>query len=495
MFLIYGTDAPLYHYPIVTIGMVVVNVVIHWLIVVTGFDATPYYLYFGDGFHPLQWVTHNFLHGGIAQGWPHLFFNMIFLWPFGMIVEGKIGWARMLALYMAIAMFQGFTQQLVMLPSDPGDDAAELVELLDHPNNEMTEEEKDELRAQFRQDLLRYGSCSLGSSAVIFGLMAVCAIWAPENEFESYFRWSALIRAPDGGIRDWTVLTVCGMFVAKEVGLFVIQNGALSSAALHLNGCVVGGAFGLAMLYFGYVDCEGFDLISYVTGEKFKSERMIRIEERERLETVEAARPTGPPTAVVPKMAHEVAKELQQQFAIPSVLEPPPPAKAVVQTQPIEPLVPQAAIGENDQGIAADPTLPVFDDTTTELDPITKSRNQIESAIAKGTYASAVKRLAGERKQHPGFVLSAASMGKLAEGLIRERHIKPALTVLAIGAEAYPAFAPRWRVRAASVELSINQDPIAAIKVLKSVDKDMLDRTTRAHYLKVAERATRLAQQ
>ena len=60
----------------------------------------------------------------------------------------------MLAFYMAIATVQGFTQQLVMLPSDPGDAAAELVALLDHPNNAMTEEEKDELRAQFRQDLL-----------------------------------------------------------------------------------------------------------------------------------------------------------------------------------------------------------------------------------------------------------------------------------------------------------------------------------------------------
>ncbi len=505
MFLIYGTDAPLYHYPIVTIGMVVINVIIHWMIVVTGFDATPYYLYFGDGFHPMQWVTHNFLHGGAWMGWPHLLFNMIFLWPFGMIVEGKIGSARMLVLYMAIATVQGFTQQLVMLPSDPKDDAAELVALLDHPNNAMTEEEKDELTAQFRRDLLRNGSCSLGSSAVIFGLIAVCAIWAPENEFESYFRWSALIRAPDGGIRDWTVLTVCGMFVAKEVGMFVIQNGALSSAALHLNGFVVGGAIGLAMLYFGYVDCEGFDLISYVTGEKFKSERTIRIEEQERCEAIEAAKPKGPPPAVVPRMPHVVSEELKKRFAG----QPPPPqfpppqfppqpisvpdAAAVI--QPIVPPLPQPGVAHSDPGVAADPMLPAFDDARGEFDPLSTSREQIESAVAQQKYAMAVKGLAKQRRRHRGFVLSAVSMGKLAEGLIREQHIKPALTVLAIGAEAYPAYAPRWRVRAASVELRINKDPIAAIKVLKEVDKEMLDRTTREHFLKIAQQAQQLAQQ
>ncbi len=312
MLFIFGTDAPLYHYPIVTVGMVIVNVIVHWMITITGFDASPYYLHFGDGFHPLQWVTHNFLHGGPMNGWPHLLFNMIFLWPFGMVVEGKIGWARMLALYMAIATCQGFTQQLVMLPSDPKSQAAEFVDLLNDPANPMPEQEREELLQQFRRDLLENGSCSLGSSAVIFGLLAVCAIWAPENEFETYFRWSALIRAPDGGVREWTVLTVCGIFVAKEFGMFVLQNGALSSAALHLNGFVVGGAIGLGMLYLGYVDCEGFDLISIWTGQKFKAARAIEQEQRERREAIEAAKPKGPPPAVVPPMPHHFASAVRE---------------------------------------------------------------------------------------------------------------------------------------------------------------------------------------
>lgn len=486
MFLIYATDAPLYHYPIVTVAMVVLNVVIHTLIVATGFDASPYYLYFGDGFHPLQWLTHNFLHGGPMLGWPHLIFNMIFLWPFGMIIEGKIGWARMLVLYLAIATFQGFTQQLVMLPTDPQNHAAEFVRLLNDPDHPMSAEEKQELQQQFRRDLLRSGSCSLGASAVIFGLMAICAIWAPENEFESYFRWSLLIRASDGGIRDWTVLTVCLMFIVKEAAMYFMRGGALSSEALHLNGFVAGLAFGLAMLYFGMVDCEGYDLISMVTGEKFKAARTIEREQRERRAAAEAARPSGPPQAVVPQMPHQVAQQLQAQWPAP------PTADALFIPEPSPPpSVPLQPVDSPEIIFPGDIELPDFDDATS--DRLQQVRSEIETDVARGQFSAALKRFAAQRKSDRSFVVAPAAMGKLAEGLIRQNKVKPALTVLAMGADAYPAYAPRWRIRAAIVELNVNQDPIAAIKLLRAVDKGMLDQATRTQFLKVAKRAKEMA--
>ena len=42
----------------------------------------------GNGVHPLQWFSNLFMHGGIM----HLLGNMVFLWVFGIIVEGKLGW-------------------------------------------------------------------------------------------------------------------------------------------------------------------------------------------------------------------------------------------------------------------------------------------------------------------------------------------------------------------------------------------------------------------
>ena len=51
----------------------------------------------GDGIHPLQWLTNIFLHAGFF----HLVGNMIFLWTFGFVVEGKLGWLPFTALYLA----------------------------------------------------------------------------------------------------------------------------------------------------------------------------------------------------------------------------------------------------------------------------------------------------------------------------------------------------------------------------------------------------------
>ncbi len=506
MFFIYGTDAPIYHYPIVTSVMLAINVFIHLLVSVTGYDVTPWILSFGDGLHPLQWVTHNFLH----IGWLHLIGNMLFLFPFGLIVEGKIGWWRMLILYMAIGTFQGFTQQAIMLPSDPIDDAQSLVDLFNDPANPMDEETKEELTKQWRKDLMKDGFGSLGASAVIFGLLAVCAIWAPVNEFDVYFYFGLPGTSFGGGEREWSVLTVCGIFVAKEFFMFLMLGMAISSEALHLNGFVVGAVFGLATLYYGWVDCEGFDLISLGTGTKFVAKRTIARELKERQQAIEAARPQGPPQAVVPKMAHELqpspvpktqpgphpqarpAAKIQSQAPIPRIQ----PAAAMPVDVPAAPAVGPTStsqpVGPLDP-ILFDAGLPSFDDGSMEIDPIQTAKREIEALVARGDCTSAVRKLAGIRKQDPGVVLSAVAMGKLAEGLIKSKHIKPAVTVLSIGCDAYPAYAARWRIRLATIELTVNQDPIEAIRQLRLIDKDELDSGLRTQYLKVADKARQMA--
>ncbi len=85
MILPWGTDAPIYHRPVATIGVIVVNVLI--------FVAFPsplhedWMLELGGGIHPLQWLSNIFMHLGLG----HLLGNMLFLWAFGIIVEGKLG--------------------------------------------------------------------------------------------------------------------------------------------------------------------------------------------------------------------------------------------------------------------------------------------------------------------------------------------------------------------------------------------------------------------
>src|SRR5947209_1774657 len=136
----YRTDAPVYHFPHVTVGLIAVNTLAYLM----SRDASAetlikYVLLYGDGLHPLQWVTSNFIHGGLM----HLLGNMIFLWTFGLIVEGKVGPLPFLGIYLGIGFVECGLEQVLM---------------------------RNSLGASF------------GASSILFGLLAMALVWAPRNE-------------------------------------------------------------------------------------------------------------------------------------------------------------------------------------------------------------------------------------------------------------------------------------------------------------------------
>src|SRR5260370_23225711 len=151
-----GTDAPIYYWPRATVAMIVLNVAA--FLAVPPVPSVPqfnendevvsvsisnferYALALGDGLHPVQWLTHNFLHYGIM----HLLGNMVFLWAFGIVVEGNLGILKYVALYLAIGTLHGALTQTLLLRSGLDGHAA-------------------------------------GASAVVFGLLALCMVWAPRN--------------------------------------------------------------------------------------------------------------------------------------------------------------------------------------------------------------------------------------------------------------------------------------------------------------------------
>ena len=115
-----NTDAPLYHFPYATIGLIVVNTV---CFVATGFGMNdrlqePWLLQYGDGLNPLEWIPAAFAHGGFM----HLIGNMFFLWGFGLVVEGKLGWRIFIPLYLGMAAAWGAGVDLLTLHrTDPVD--------------------------------------------------------------------------------------------------------------------------------------------------------------------------------------------------------------------------------------------------------------------------------------------------------------------------------------------------------------------------------------
>lgn len=111
MFIPLGTDAPLYHFPYATIGLIAVNAV---CFAITGFGmdpeaVNPWLLHHGPGISPLEWFSSAFAHGG----WTHLIGSMLFLWTFGLVVEGKLGWRRFLPLYLVLTVGCGLVEDMV----------------------------------------------------------------------------------------------------------------------------------------------------------------------------------------------------------------------------------------------------------------------------------------------------------------------------------------------------------------------------------------------
>ncbi|BBO30873.1 rhomboid family intramembrane serine protease [Lacipirellula parvula] len=239
----YTCDALLYHLPIATGVLIAVNIVAFVAAVQEKIDVhSGWLLEYGTGLHPVQWLLSPFMHGGIE----HLLGNMVFLWTFGLVTEGKLGWWRFLAVYLGIAVGQSALEQAIFPMIAP-----------DVP-------------------------FTLGASAAIFGLVAMACIWAPINQL------SVLVIFM---LRPFTFEVSVGVFAALYVGLdivycFIFGTGAIGSAT-HLMGAAMGAAAGLVLLKLGVVECEDYDLLSVLSGTYGSDKRKKREEENYSKQRVE----------------------------------------------------------------------------------------------------------------------------------------------------------------------------------------------------------------
>lgn len=230
------SDAPLYHWPRATVGLIAANV-LAFVIVRSGLAGSEQEvlknvgLLLGEGhLHPLQWITSNFLHPTFL----HLAGNMLFLWAFGLIVEGKVGWKWFLAIYLAAGVLESAGEQVCLYARD--------------------------------ETLVSYGA-----SAVVFGLMAIALVWAPRNDLVIGYWLPVLnIGTVDVSVVTFSLLCLAAQAVLVWVG-WLLAGMALGSQVLHLSGAVLGFAIGTLMLKRGRVDCEGWDLFSVLRGRHIKA--------------------------------------------------------------------------------------------------------------------------------------------------------------------------------------------------------------------------------
>ena len=231
MFVPLSTNAPIYHFPWATLGLVAASVTSFAMTGFGDFDEHPaWILQYGDGLHPLQWFTSCLFHFDAL----HLAGNMFFLWAFGLVVEGKTGWTRFLAIYFGIAAAHGFVEQLLMSAATTA---------------------------------AATPTGSAGASGVVYGLMAMAVVWAPRNElncvlFHRFFFGRSARTAPF----DVTILTFSGFYVAMELLTGSFGGFSMGSVVIHLLDVVVGFGLAVVMLRRDIVDCENWDLFAVLAG-------------------------------------------------------------------------------------------------------------------------------------------------------------------------------------------------------------------------------------
>ena len=248
-----STDAPVYHWPFATVGLIVVNVL---AFLATGIPEIspipiePFVLFHGQGIYPHQWFTSMFLHANFS----HLLGNMLFLWIFGLVVEGKIGWWQFLVVYLGIGAGQSAIEQVISI-------------------------------------VMANEGASLGASSAIYGLMAISLVWAPLNVVEFYgFAWLLVFFRQ--GIFEISIRTVAVVYFALDLlEVILTQAGGdfqFSTGVLHLMGALGGVLVGLSMLQLDLVDCEGWDIINLWQG---KHQGRISRDETDTRSPREPARP------------------------------------------------------------------------------------------------------------------------------------------------------------------------------------------------------------
>ena len=448
-----NTDAPIYHFPFASIAMIVVNCA---AFLATGWGQMenvdqwgPWALAYGDGLHPIQWITSNFIHMGLA----HLIGNMIFLWGFGLVVEGKLGWWRFLLAYLAIGITQCVVEQTIMLGHTPAAAAEQFVEEtidIDGAFDEsvkpgleaagFTEEQIEEHREEFREKLegivesveLSYaqfnGSC--GASAIIYGMLAMSLVWAPKNEV-TVLVW--LVIRPI--TFETTIMSFSVWYIGFEILIATFEEFAMATATLHLMGAAAGFGLGTLMLKKDLVDCEDWDLFSVLSGNYGSRARdqfgnRIESESRRKKNTSDDAAESanGRPKEPKKKTPRAAADARQKLTEIPRLVE-------------------------------------------------------------AGRFDTAYDELYNARLQHPEAMLDEPVLNALAVGLAKRQQWDEAVELMQEYIDAYPETAIAMRLRLANVFLKAFDDGGAAVRVLKSVDQDALSEKALASFRKLVKAA------
>ncbi len=372
----------------------------------------------GAGLKPWQWLTSMLMHNNIVQ----LVFNLIALWAFGLVVEGKVGARVFLTIFLGIGVAQAGLEQALTLFSPL--------------------------------------SASVGANAALLGLLGVAVVWAPRNEFDVL--WGFGMRA---GTLEVPIL-IFG-FIQFAMELIGIASGSfgLTRSLMHMLGLLLGLAVGWVWLRRGWVDCEGWDLLSVWNGteagiprdEQLETEarQLVRASTHARTGTLSQARTTSsPPQAARPTrkpgmMASKASRQSKNSQSKSSHSKP----------------------------------------ATTGPEMISQQRLlDIERLIAEGNLPLALKLLAKLRVEQPELHLPQPALYGLIRALLAAKDYPIAILFLREHIARYAEQRTSLQLNLAKLLLH-SQQPRKASEVLHGMQSGQLDATARGTWQHLAQHA------
>lgn len=429
-----NTDAPIYHWPWMTLVLIAANVVTFFL-TGGGRESDGWLLQFGDGLHPVEWVAFNFLH----FGWLHLIGNMVFLWGFGLIVEGKLGWWRFLLLYLAIGVLGGASIQTLTLAR------------------------ADELA----------GSGGGGSSLVIFGLLALCMIWAPKNELDVFIFF---------GIRAMTVEIsnlMFGLWYIAEQFFWAWLNGfSMGSAFGHLVGAFWGTGIGVAMLKLGWVDCENWDLFALWNGRLGQPVDLVRWQDNIQV--------THSPNLNDEKTAASTSPPKKKAKFRPSIYL---SSRRPKRSKPATEAASSPSGSDATESVASNSKRSMSESALPEM--TVKVLNRMRKLLRDGKPQAALGEYRKRLLTVDQWPLDADDLQALADGLFKLKLWDETTPLLEEFIERFPAQADATRIKLAAICCEVQNRPLAALKLLDQVNPEELPPSIRRHITQIRQKSER----
>src|SRR5205085_9414273 len=107
----------------------------------------------------------------------------------------------------------------------------------------------------------------VGASAVIFGLLAICLVWAPKNDLQCFVCFIIIFRIIANTF-DIPILWFAAFHIGWESLELLLHAGLLGSPAVsalgHISGAGWGLGAGLLLLKLRWVDCGSWDIVAVV---------------------------------------------------------------------------------------------------------------------------------------------------------------------------------------------------------------------------------------